>query len=105
KITEKFRDIYSNLDSFETKVSQDRNKEEKIILNKYKEKIELIEKKLLSGKLEKQESFKEILKLSRIRTELERTNIRTDSEKEVKIILLRIIENIEEKAKSLLIKY
>lgn len=105
KITEKFRDIYSNLDSFETKVSQDRNKEEKIILNKYKEKIELIEKKLLSGNLEKQESFKEILKLSRIRTELERTNIRTDSEKEVKIILLRIIENIEEKAKSLLIKY
>lgn len=105
KITEKFKDIYSNLDTFQDMVSKERNKEDKITLNRFRENIKSVEKKLLSEKLEKQESFKEVLKLSKLRTELERTNFKTDNEREEKTKLLRRIKDIEENAKSLLIKY
>ena len=105
KITEKFKELYSNLDAFQDMVSKERNKEDKVTLNRFRENIKSVEIKLLSEKLQKQESFKEVLKLSKLRTELERTNFKTDNEREEKTKLLRRIEYIEEKAKSLLIKY
>lgn len=105
KITEKFKELYSNLDAFQDTVSKERNKEDKVTLNRFRENIKSVEIKLLSEKLQKQESFKEVLKLSKLRTELERTNFKTDNEREEKTKLLRRIEYIEEKAKSLLIKY
>lgn len=105
KISEKFKDIYLKLDEFGHKVSEDRKMQDTITLNRFRDNIKSVENRLLSEKLEKQESFREVLKLSKLRTELERTNFRTDNEMEEKTKLLKRIAYIEEKAKSFLIKF
>ncbi len=105
KITEKFQEIYSDLDGFQKKFLEERTREDAIAINRFRENISSIEYKLLSEKLDKKDSFKEVLKLSKLRTELERTNFRNDNDKEEKNVLLKKIYSIEEKAKLLLIKF
>ncbi|HNR45075.1 MAG TPA: winged helix-turn-helix domain-containing protein [Methanofastidiosum sp.] len=105
KITEKFREIYSELEGFEQKFSEERTREDTIAINRFRETIKSIEYKLLSENLDKKDSFREVLKLSKLRTELERTNFRNDNDREEKNKLLKRIYYIEEKAKVLLIKF
>ncbi|MCC7573396.1 MAG: hypothetical protein KO464_08410 [Candidatus Methanofastidiosum sp.] len=105
KITERFQALYSELEEFEQKFSEEREREDSIAINKFRESIKSIEYRLLSEKLDKKDSFKEVLKLSKLRTELERTNFRNDNDREEKNKLLKRIYYIEEKAKFLLIKY
>lgn len=105
KITEKFQQIYSDLEGFQQKFSEERTREDTIAINRFRETIKSVEYKLLSEKLDKKESFREVLKLSKLRTELERTNFRNDNDREEKNKLLKRIYYIEEKAKLLLIKF
>lgn len=105
KITEKFQDIYFDLDTFEQKFSEERKREDAIAIKRFSESIKSIEQRLLSENLDKKDSFKEVLKLSKLRTELERTNFRSDNDREEKNKLLKRIYYIEEKAKLLLIKF
>lgn len=105
KIAEKFKEIYSHIGEYQERIFEERRKEDSATLNRLKENIKIIETKLLSGKLEKQETFREVLKLSKLRTELERTNFRTDNEREEKNKLLKRVYDIEEKVKLTLIKF
>jgi len=105
KITEKFQQIYSDLEGFQQKFSEERTREDTIAITRFRETIKSVEYKLLSEKLDKKESFREVLKLSKLRTELERTNFRNDNDREEKNKLLKRIYYIEEKAKLLLIKF
>ena len=105
KISEKFQQIYSDLEGFQQKFSEERTREDTIAINRFRATIESVEYKLLSEKLDKKESFREVLKLSKLRTELERTNFRNDTDREEKNKLLKRIYYIEEKAKLLLIKF
>jgi hypothetical protein len=105
KITEKFQEIYSELEGFEQKFSEERTREDAIAITRFSENIKSIEYKLLSETLDKKDSFREVLKLSKLRTELERTNFRNDNDREEKNKLLKRIYYIEEKAKLLLIKF
>ncbi|NMC76980.1 MAG: hypothetical protein GYA60_06785, partial [Candidatus Methanofastidiosa archaeon] len=90
---------------YQERIFEERKKEDSAALNRFKETIKTIETKLLSGKLEKQETFREVLKLSKLRTELERTNFRTDNEREEKNKLLKRVYYIEEQVKLTLIKF
>jgi len=105
KITEKFKEIYSDLTTFQENFEDERKREDAIAINRFRDNIQSIEYKLLSEKLDKKDSFKEVLKLSKLRTELERTNFRNDNDREEKNKLLKRIYYIEEKAKLLLIKF
>lgn len=105
KITEKFQQIYADLEGFQQKFSEERTREDTIAITRFRETIKSVEYKLLSEKLDKKDSFREVLKLSKLRTELERTNFRNDNDREEKNKLLKRIYYIEEKAKLLLIKF
>ncbi len=105
KITEKFQEIYSHLNNFQENFEDERKREDAIAIIRFRDNIQSIEYKLLSEKLDKKDSFKEVLKLSKLRTELERTNFRNDNDREEKNKLLKRIYYIEEKAKLLLIKF
>jgi len=105
KITEKFQGIYSELERFEQKFSEERTREDTIAITRFREAIKSVEHKLLSETLDKKDSFREVLKLSKLRTELERTNFRNDNDREEKNKLLKRVYYIEEKAKLLLIKF
>lgn len=104
-ISEKFQKIYSDLDTFQQNFNEERKREDAIAINRFRDNLQSIEYRLLSEKLDKKDSFKEVLKLSKLRTELERTNFRSDNDKEEKNNLLKKIYYIEEKAKLLLIKF
>lgn len=105
KISVQFKELYSELEKYQQKFSEDRSREDAIAMAKFKEGIKSIEYRLLSEKLDKKDSFREVLKLSKLRTELERTNFRNDKDREEKNTLLKRIYYIEEKAKSLLVNF
>ncbi len=105
KISIKFKDIYSELETFQQKFSKSREREDAIAMSRFRDNLNSIEYRLLSEKLDKKESFREVLKLSKLRTELERTNFRSDKDREEKNNLLKRIYHIEEKAKSLLVNF
>ncbi len=105
KISIKFKDIYSELETFQQKFSESREREDAIAMSRFRDNLNSIEYRLLSEKLDKKESFREVLKLSKLRTELERTNFRSDKDREEKNNLLKRIYHIEEKAKSLLVNF